>query len=193
MPPKIEKIRVVMICSHLEKEKMRALAAKYPIPDGYYIKKYRIGEESFWAEIESAAGEFKTENEALERFENEFGPYRDEMEKRCYFVMHKESGRAVGTTTAWYDDNYKGQNYGRIHWVGIHPDFQGRKLAKPMLATAMAYLAEYHDKAYLISNTTRYKAINMYLDFGFVPELENDESRKAWKLIEEVLGRDILG
>ena len=192
MLPRIERISVVMINDCLEKEKMIELAAKHPIPDGYCIRNYRNGEEGLWAEIETAAGEFETEKEALEQFEEEFGPYREEMEKRCFFLMHKKSGRPAGTTTAWYNDNYKGESYGRIHWVGIHPDFQGRKLAKPMLATAMLRLAEYHDKAYLTTQTTSYKAINMYLDFGFRPELVRDGCRRAWKMIEEILGRNIF-
>ncbi|NLC68422.1 MAG: GNAT family N-acetyltransferase [Clostridiaceae bacterium] len=188
----MEKITVLMICDRLEKGKLKVLAERHPLPAGYYIRKYRIGEEGIWAEIETAAGEFKTEKEALDYFEKEFGPYRHEMEERCFFVIHKDSGRAIGTTTAWYNDNYKGQNHGRIHWVEIHPDFQGRKLAKPLLATAMIYLAEHHDRAYLVSHTTRYKAINMYLDFGFKPELENNESVRAWKMVEEILERKIL-
>jgi len=117
--------------------------------------------------------------EALERFEKEFGSYRDEMEERCFFIVHKENGRVIGTATAWYNNDFKGERYGRVHWVGIHPDFQGKKLAKPLLAVVMMCLAKHHDKAYLTSQTTSYKAINMYLDFGFAPEITDDEAAKA--------------
>ena len=188
----IERLPVVMVCNYLDERNISELAKTYPIPEKFCIRNYRKGEENLWAEIETAAGEFKSEKEALERFKNEFGLYRDDMGKRCFFVINKESNKAIGTTTAWYNNNFNGQHYGRIHWVGIHPDFQGRKLAKPMLATAMMCLAKYHDKAYLTSQTTSYKAINMYLDFGFVPEIMSDECEKAWKIIEDVLDRKIL-
>ncbi|NSW91449.1 MAG: GNAT family N-acetyltransferase [Firmicutes bacterium] len=187
----MERLPVIMVYDNLDKEVIERLFKSNPIPEGFYIRNYRRGEENLWAEIETAAGEFETEEKALEHFQKEFGPYLNEMEKRCFFIVHKESGRAVGTTTAWYNDNFKRERYGRIHWVGVHPDFQGKKLAKPLLAAAMMYLAEHHCKAYLTSQTTSYKAINMYLDFGFKPEIMSDECKRAWNLLEKILGRTI--
>lgn len=188
----IERLPVTMICDNLDKETLLELAQRYKINEQFFIRNYKKGEEIFWAEIETAAGEFKAEKEALERFEKEFGPYRDEMEERCFFAVHKKSGRIIGTATAWYNNNFNGERYGRVHWVGIHPEFQGRKLAKPLLAAVMVCLAKYHNKAYLTSQTTSYKAINIYLDFGFVPIITDDEAVKAWKCLENNLGRRII-
>ena len=188
---RIERIPVVMVCNHLNKEVIVCLAKAYSVPGGFYIRNYIKGEENIWAEIETAAEEFNSEQKALECFLQDFGQYRDEMEKCCFFIIDKKSGRAVGTTTAWYNNNFACEKYGRIHWVGIHPDFQGRKLAKPLLAAAMKCLVKYHDKAYLTSQTTSYKAINMYLDFGFKPRIMSDECERAWSILEKVLGKKI--
>jgi len=189
---KIERLPVTMICENLDKKIVFEFAQRYKISEEFLIRNYKKGEENFWAEVETAAGEFKTEKEALERFEKEFGTYKDEMEDRCFFVVHKESDRVIGTATAWYNNDFRGERYGRVHWVGIHPDFQGRKLAKPLLAAVMICLAKYHNKAYLTSQTTSYKAINMYLDFGFVPAIIDDEAMKTWKYLEEILGHKII-
>ncbi|HHV95996.1 MAG TPA: GNAT family N-acetyltransferase [Clostridiaceae bacterium] len=188
----MKRLPVIMICENLDKEKIRKFAQKYKIHNEFFIRNYKKGEETFWAEVETAAGEFKTKEDALERFEKEFGPYRNEMEERCFFIVHKESDRIIGTATAWYNNEFKGERYGRVHWVGIHPDFQGRKLAKPLLAEVMLCLAKHHDKAYLTSQTTSYKAINMYLDFGFVPMIADDEAMKTWKYLENILSRKII-
>ena len=56
----------------------------------------------------------------------------------------------------------------------------------------MQVLAEYHDSAYLTSQTTSYQAVNMYLNFGFKPYLTNETDIEAWKLLEDVLDRTIL-
>jgi len=121
---RIERIPVVMVCNHLNKEVIVCLAKAYSVPGGFYIRNYIKGEENIWAEIETAAEEFNSEQKALECFLQDFGQYRDEMEKCCFFIIDKKSGRAVGTTTAWYNNNFACEKYGRIHWVGIHPDFQ---------------------------------------------------------------------
>lgn len=181
-----------MVSNYLEKIKIEELVKAHPVPVGFYIRNYKNGEEYLWAEIESAAGEFSSEEKALEYFLREFGEHKDEMEERCFFMIEKGTGRAVGTTTAWYNNNLKGEIYGRIHWVAVHPAFQGKKLAKPLLASAMLYLSKQYNKAYLISQTTSYKAVNMYMDFGFRPEIENAEHKRAWEILEKVLGKQIV-
>jgi len=72
------------------------------------------------------------------------------------------------------------------------PEYQGRKLSKPLSAKARKVLSEYHDSAYLTSQTTRYQAVNMYLNFCFKPYVTNETAIEAWKLLEEALNRKIL-
>ena len=162
-----------------------------PLPDGYRLRYYRRGEDCLWAEIETCVGEFPSVERALAHFEKEFGPHRDEMENRCLF-LEDANGRAIGTTTAWYNHDYHGKDHGRIHWVGIVPGYRGRKLAKPLMAAAMERLAESHERAYLTTQTTSARAIRMYLDFGFVPFVTSDECRRGWRLLAEVLEHPAL-
>ena len=164
---------------------------KYELPEGYRFRMFRDGDQELWANIETRVDEFKTEDDALERFEREFGDYIHEMEERCLFI-ETVSCEAIGTTTAWYGD-LKGDGHirGRIHWVGVVPEYQGRGLSKPMLSRAMDILAARHDEFYLTSQTTSWQAINMYLNFGFEPVRLDENYDTAWSMMEEMLNREI--
>jgi len=165
---------------------------QYSLPHEFSIRKFEKGDESNWARIETSAGEFKNEKAALERFNKEFGPYIDEMGRRCIFIENK-NGEAIGTTTAGYGNlSGYGEIAGRIHWVGIIPEYQGKKLSKPLLSAAMHILADHHSKAYLTSQTTSYQAINMYLNYGFEPFNTGPDCYEAWTLLEKTLNRKIF-
>ena len=113
------------------------------------------------------------------------------MEERCLF-LENEAGETIGTTTAWYGDlKGDGKIRGRIHWVGIVPEYQGRGLSKPMLSKAMNLLARRHDEFYLTSQTTSWQAINMYLNYGFEPVRMDENYDAAWSMMEEKLRRKI--
>lgn len=163
----MENIKVQMMRTQLDD------IPQYDVPKGFVIRKFRKGDEKLWAYIETLAGEFTTEEMALERFNKEFGNHVTEMEQRCIFIEN-EQREVVGT----------------IHWVGIIPPYQGKKLSKPLLSAAMNILALYHDKAYLTSQTISYKAINMYLEFGFKPVQLDDNYHKAWQLLAQKLNEN---
>ncbi|WP_411843814.1 GNAT family N-acetyltransferase [Salinicoccus sp. HZC-1] len=164
---------------------------QYELPEGYSFRLFQKGDEAIWANIETRVDEFKTEATAIERFEREFGPYIDEMGHRYLFIENAE-GEAIGTATAWYGDlEGDGNIRGRIHWVGIVPEHQGRGLSKPLLSEAMNILAKFHDAVYLTSQTTSWQAVNMYLNFGFKPARLDENYDAAWALLEEKLGREI--
>ncbi|MEF3304934.1 GNAT family N-acetyltransferase [Paenibacillus sp. GYB003] len=160
-----------------------------PLPDGYSIRSFAAGEDAHWARIEHAAGEFKTEDDALRHFRNEFGGKPEQMEKRCLFLTDA-AGVPVGTTTAWYGD-WDGRTSGRIHWVAVVPEHQGKRLAKPLLSAALRTMAQFHEDAYLTTQTTSYKAVGMYLNYGFEPVYRKPECDRGWKLIESLLGKSV--
>lgn len=190
----MEYIPVAMIRPHLED------LPRFPLPGGYRIRLYRRGDETHWAAIESAAGEFQTPEAALTHFRSEFGARLDDMEQRCC-LLETEGGRVIGTATAWYDDGQPPwadirppgwHGDGRLHWVAIHPDFQGRGLGKPLVTAAMHRLAQFHARAFLTTQTTSWIAIRIYLDFGFQPFLFSPDCPRAWKLIATVSGHPAL-
>jgi GNAT superfamily N-acetyltransferase len=180
----VKYIELAMIRHHLD------ALPHVPCPDGYTLRTFRPGDEQAWARILALVEEFRDEDQALAHFSREFGPYSQELGSRCFFLATAD-GAAIGTATAWYG-SFAGEERGRVHWVAIEPRFQGRGLAKPLLGAVMARLAVEHRTAYLTTQTTSYRAINLYLAFGFVPHLLAPSCEEGWRLMEAVLRRPIL-
>ncbi len=127
---------------------IHALASipSYSLPEPYKIRNFKEDEEN-WAHILTKAGEFASAEAGLDRFRQEFAPYPEDVRQGMFF-LEDENGQAIGTATAWYGE-LNGEEMGRIHWVGIVPDHQGKKLAKPLLTFLLQQLASRHRKAYL--------------------------------------------
>ncbi|HJO94604.1 MAG TPA: GNAT family N-acetyltransferase [Victivallales bacterium] len=156
------------------------------LPKGYQIRTFKNFDERYWADIETSAGEFTDTDEAVLRFQKEFGGRKIDLYDRCLFLESKTDG-IIGTATAWFSDGLFNDNYGRVHWVGIKKEFQGRKLAKPLLSHTLKKLSEFHTQAYLTTQTTSYKAINMYLNYGFTPFINNEKHVEAWQILYKYL------
>ncbi len=180
----MERIRLTMV-----NDKLKAFPS-VSLPDGFRFTRYNPGDEIWWAKVEAAAGEFDSVESALRRFEEEFGPYKDQLQERCVFLEHETAG-IIGTATAWYG-NFRDEIIGRLHWVAIHPDFQGKKLARPLIKEAMNILARYHRKSYLTTQTTSFKAIKIYLDLGFVPFETSERCKAGWRMLAELLNHPAL-
>jgi ribosomal protein S18 acetylase RimI-like enzyme len=161
------------------------------LPPGYALRRFRAGDRESWAEIETAAGEFKSFADALRRFDAEFLPHRKELRSRMIFLLD-ELGTTVGTGTAWYDKRRRSGEYGRLHWIAIIPSYQGRHLAKPLVSEVMKILVRRHNTIYLTTQTSSYKAVNLYLDFGFRPFIQCKQDEGAWMFLQEKLGRPLL-
>jgi GNAT superfamily N-acetyltransferase len=159
-------------------------------PDGFGIRTMRPDEAGLWADVQRDAEPFMDDiTEGL--FYAEFGTDLPATTRRCFFIVN-ERGAAVGTISAWYDRDYKGRDYGRIHWVAVRPAFQRLGLAKAGLSHAMRCLARWHERAYLSTQTRRLPAIRLYLDFGFVPDLEPPGAREAWREVRAALEHPAL-
>ncbi len=184
-------------------------------PGGFSLRTFLEGDEDTWARIETAAGEFSTIDRAQARFREEFGGHEADLAERCLFLLNPQ-GRAIGTAMGWYgqgpeeqpqsrgdeapapvfeDSAAKVSNphaWGRLHWVGIVPEWQARGLSKPLVAAAMRVLARHHDRAYLTTQTTSYVAVKVYLDFGFEPCVVDEGGRRGWHLLAEMLRHPAL-
>jgi GNAT superfamily N-acetyltransferase len=158
---------------------------QFTTPPGYAIRWYERGDEKAWRDIQAASDRYNTITQDLYR--TEFG-YNDEQlhGRQCYVVDDK--GIAVGTATAWYDDSYKELSYGRIHWVAILPTKQGLGLAKPLMTTVCERPKSLgHRRAYLTTSTARIPAINLYLKFGFAPDVISQKDVEIWQGIQNQL------
>ena len=157
----------------------------FPLPKPYQLRWYRPGDEAEWTKIHIKSDRYNVF--PPEKFAGQFGTDEELLKKRqCYLC--DGDGSAVGTATAWFYDNYKGKQYGRIHWVAIMPAYQGKGLAKPMMTIMLERLGELgHVRACLGTNSMRLPAISLYMKFGFVPEIETKADRRIWRKIQEEL------
>lgn len=172
---------------------IRATLANLPefsLPASYTIRWYQPGDEVHWLRIHLEADEYNHITPAL--FEREFGTDPILLAARQAYLCDRQ-GKPIGTASAWFKDNYKGQSYGRVHWVAILPAMQGRGLAKPLMSAVCRRLRELgHERAYLDTSAARLPAINLYLKFGFVPEIRGQEDLRAWRRVWEEIKHPVL-
>ncbi len=173
-----ENIDVVMSRPHLDD------LPSYQLPPGYSLRFYRPGDERLWVSLQAASDHYNDITAKL--FVREFGDDVAGLASRQFFLVSNKQG-PIGTASAWYgrgDD----PSPGRVHWVAILPEFQGRGLAKPLLSSVCTRLRElgYAD-AYLTTSTVRVPAINLYLHFGFAPEPTSASEADAWRRLAPYL------
>jgi GNAT superfamily N-acetyltransferase len=151
----------------------------FPTPAGWSLRWYQPGDAVHWTRIHLAAEREHIITPAL--FCEQFGDDdRLLAARQCYLV--NAAGEAVGTATAWFDDAFQGGRWGRVHWVALLPECQGRGLAKPLLAAVCRRLRELrHDRAFLRTTPSRLVAINLYLRFGFLPLPRNADEARVWQ------------
>lgn len=123
-------------------------------------------------------------------FDREFKHHLSVMEDRSFYLT-TDTGEEIGTITAWWH-NIGEEVWGQIHWVVIHPDYQGSGLSKPMMTVAMERLKQSHERCFLGTSTGRLAAIKVYLDFGFMPDLSHENSKEAWTEVASVLEHPLL-
>ena len=158
---------------------------QFPVPEGFAIRNYRRDEGYIWTRIQKAAEPYINIDDGL--FMREFKRDLLAMEDRSFYLT-TDTGEEIGTITAWWRDN----EWGQIHWVAVHPNYQGRGLSKPMMSVALARLKQSHKRCFLGTSTGRIPAIKLYLDFGFIPDRTPENSREAWTEVASVLEHPTL-
>jgi GNAT superfamily N-acetyltransferase len=155
---------------------------QFALPPDYSVRWYQPGDERHWCDIHLAADRHNVITPEL--FAEQFGTDADLLHQRQMYLADL-SGRTFATATAWFNDDYRGQFYGRVHWVAIAPEMQGRGLAKPLMTILCARMhALGHVRAYLTTEAARIPAIRLYLKFGFVPEINDERDAAIWRDLE---------
>lgn len=173
-----------------------ALAPSIALPPGYRMRFYRDGDIDQWLRIQLAAD--PDYGATAEMFAHELPGDTAHLATRVMFLVDP-TGSDIGTITAWNDSEIEGRDIGRIHWVAIAREAQGRGLAKPMLSAAIAVLrALGYGAAWLWTGTAPIEMwpqlirlpcsppiapINLYRSFGFEPYLRDAADRAAWRAL----------
>ncbi len=161
---------------------------QFELPEGFTMRWHVGADAGLWVEIQSQAEQRLTFSKDL--FIKEFGRDSSMLEHRQCFLINSQ-GRGVGTATAWFNPKYNGAYYGRIYWVAIVPDMQGKGLSKALMTIVCNRLHSLgHARAYLTTSTDHFAAIRLYYTFGFVPEIRNARDRAIWNELEDKVSSD---
>ena len=151
---------------------------------------YQPGDEKTWIAIERAAGEFNTDERGWEKWNKYFAPYVDELPHRMVFIENA-LGQKVATATAHFDvRGIDDRSVGYLHWVAVHPQEQGRGLARPLIYHVLSLLKDMgHTHTKILTQTLSWVAVRLYLAFGFRPEKQNAaEAYEGWRIARTLTG-----
>jgi GNAT superfamily N-acetyltransferase len=148
------------------------------LPPDFSVRWYLPGDEAHWLQIHLEADHLNPITPDL--FTKQFGSNGDLLKQRqCYLMGAKNE--PIGTATAWFNDDFEGGGWGRVHWLAILPQYHGRGLANPLLRAVCQRLRELgHERAYLTTSALRLPAIRLYRSFGFMPFIRNQDEAAAW-------------
>jgi ribosomal protein S18 acetylase RimI-like enzyme len=161
----------------MKRDSLNTLSA-FSLPDGYSIRLFQgMRDANFWIAVSGDANPGKKINRKL--FGREFGRDPDELFRRMLFLFHGTV--PVGTCTAWYDELYQRQEFGRIHWLSIAPSYRGMGLGRALVSSAVNRMVILgHTAGYLSVDSDETAAINLFLSIGFRPWLQKTGDPVAW-------------
>lgn len=153
---------------------------RFPLPAGYRYRYFDTQMDAkSWANVVTKTKEFPHVDKAMERFKEEFLPCLTEAKERIIF-METDCGEVVGTATAWFG-LWDGIEVGRLHWVEIIPEYQGKQLGRPLITKAMQTLKAYHETAYLKTQKSSQAAIHLYRQLGWYPLVIDEQEKQVWE------------
>ena len=190
-------------------------AHAYHLPEGYHFAPFTPADEEKWIRLQFEVTHVESLQQGKRIFREEFlqapedVPCEDcpgyaDVGKRTVQVKDA-AGELVGVATLWMGDTF-GEVWQRVHWVAVHPDHQGKGLAKCMVARMLQLHEELgcNTPIYLTSQTKSYRAVRIYKQLGFAPYMgekpanwpfQSDiskesfkaENEAAWELIRQKL------
>ncbi len=161
----------------------------YELPNGYSYCFYQQGLDEDWTNIQLGANAIDSVIEGKQIFERTFVPHEHTLNKRMIFIEN-ENKEKIATATAFFIEE-ENKEVAKLHWIATTQKEQGKGLAKPLLYKTMETMKQLgYKKCILHTQTTSYKAVNMYLSFGFIP-YEKEKNQQGWLLLEELLDKKI--
>lgn len=161
------------------------------LPNGFHYDFFKPGDEESWSTIHIKSGEFMSMGEGLKIFYDFYDYFYDELAKRLFFVVN-ENGEKVATGTI---SKLKEQEFGYdavVDWFAIKKEYQGCKLAKPMINKLIKLANELgHEKLLLHTQTHTWLAAKLYLDLGF-ERFNVKEDIKGWQILKTITNHSKL-
>ena len=167
---------------------------QFDLPDGYRFVFYCPGDRDDWIRIEQSAKEFSSFEQGLQAWRRYYEGKENMLSNRMVFI-ETERGEKVATATAYFDIYGNDQtDAGWLHWVAVKREYQGRGLAKPLIAYTLGLMPGLgYDHAMLSSQTNTWLACRIYLDFGFRPKMiDTPENILGWRILKALTDHPAL-
>ena len=157
---------------------------KRPLPQGYSMRSYRLGDEDAWAELLQINGQLGTWNRARVKAQLQ----GNLVVEAQFFVVY--NGQLVATS-GLYDRLRQEIEHWEIGWIATHPDHQGKGLGREVVGAAVRAARSLHNRpVFLLTDDFRIAALKLYLKLGFVPDYKHPSYRGRWQAIFSQLGED---
>lgn len=149
------------------------------LPAGYALRSCRQGDGEHWARIinESFGSEHTVDNFLAIMVHPPC--YRPD---RLFFIVDPE-GIPCATAGAYQFPAW-GEQTGYLHYVGVRPAYQGRRLGH---AVSLAVLRKFSEdgmtNAVLQTDDFRFPAIKTYLGLGFHPLIVHENQPERWRAV----------
>ena len=163
---------------------------QYELPQPYAVRWYRPGDEEIWTDIWRRCERYREITPEL--FADEFGTDAEFLGQRQCYLLDGE-GTAIGTATAWLPAEGYDSTCGRVHWVAIVPEMQGRGLSKPLMTIVLNRMRQLgYRRAVLTTESPRTVAIRLYLNLGFLPDIRSRRQLLTWREIRRRINHPAL-
>jgi ribosomal protein S18 acetylase RimI-like enzyme len=146
--------------------------ARFVLP--YRLRGYEPGDATTWLFLQQSTGIYPPLDPSF--FQREFS---SSPEGRQFFIMRDQ--QPVATGTAWHGEPLRTPDWGRLHWVAVHPQHQRRGLGFMLCRHLLAVIREFGCVgAYLTTGSENPAAIALYAKLGFMPRIRTPEEATFW-------------
>ncbi len=147
---------ILMVCRELNRTALR------PLPPGLSMRLCRSDELEVWKDLQAAPRDGSS-RESLDQYYNRwFAPYGDLFFRSCTFVCD-EQGRPIATGFIWKPEG----EHTLLHWIKVLQAYEGRGIGRALLSELMRDLPAEDYPVYLHTQSSSYRAIKLYSDFGY--------------------------
>ena len=128
-----------------------------PLPDGFVYRSFSPALLEDWIFLQMC-GSAEEREYLLDYYHRIYEPFADRFRERWHLLYDGET--PVASCTLW--EAYPG--YETIHWLKVHPLYEGRGLGRAILTKT---LEKHSGEVFLHTQPASFRAIKLYTDFGF--------------------------